>query len=149
MKSTTKPSKPKSFTIFDFINSIINTKENWKSFTSEQQKTFNNYLIHKFLSMNPKYIEVVNYIQSLNIDNSQKIYEIYCYMIPKSKNTYSPYIKSTNKTSTPETAKLVAEYFECSLTEAEEYISLTDSKWLENILAAKGVDDKQIKKLIK
>jgi hypothetical protein len=149
MKSTIKQPKPKSFTIFDFIKAIIDTKPEWKSFTPEQQKTFNNYLVHKFLSMNPKYIEIVNYIQGLNIDSSQKLYEVYCFMIPKSKNTYSPYIKSTNKTSTPETSKLVAEYFECSLTEAEEYISLTDSKWLENILVAKGVDEKQVNKLLK
>ena len=149
MKSTTKQPKPKSFTIFDFIKAIIDTKQDWDSFTPEQKKTFNNYMIHKFLSMNPKYIEIVNYIQGLNFKDSQKLYEVYCFMIPKSKNTYSPYIKSTTKKASPEVAQHVAEYFECSLTEAEGYISLTDAKWLENILTVKGVDEKEIKKLLK
>jgi hypothetical protein len=149
MKSTTKPSKPKLFTIFDFVKAIIDTKQDWDTFTPEQKKTFNNYMIHKFLSMNPKYIETVNYIQGLNFKDNQKLYEVYCFMIPKSKNTYSPYIKSNTKKVSLEASQQVAEYFECSLTEAEEYISLTDTKWLENILATKGVDDKQVKKLLK
>ena len=149
MKSTTKQPKPKSFTIFDFVKAIIDTKQDWDTFTPEQKKTFNNYMIHKFLSMNPKYIEIVNYIQGLNFKDNQKLYEVYCFMIPKSKNTYSPYIKSNTKKASPEAAQQVAEYFECSLTEAEGYISLTDAKWLENILTTKGVDEKNIKKLLK
>lgn len=148
MSNTTK-TKPKSFTIFDFIKAIIDTKPNWESFTPEQQKQFNNFMIHKFLSMNPKYIEIVNYIQGLNFQSSKKLYEVYCFMIPKSKNTYSPYIKSNTKTASTEVLTHVAEYFKCSTTEASEYINLTDEKWLENILVTKGVDEKEIKKLLK
>jgi len=147
MKNTTKQSK--QFSIFDFIKAIINTKPSWESFSPSEQKQFNNFMIHKFLSMNPKYIEIVNYIQGLNIKESKRLYEVYCFMIPQSKNTYSPYIKSNVKKSSPEVAKHVSEYFECSLMEAEEYISLTDKKWLENILTAKGIDEKELKKLLK
>ena len=147
MKSTTKQSK--SFTIFDWIKAVIDTKPSWETFSSEQQKQFNNFMIHRFLSMNPKYIEVVNYIQGLNIQDNKKLYEVYCFMIPQSKNTYSAYIKSNMKKSSPEVAQHVAEYFECSVSEADEYISLTDKKWLENILTTKGIDEKEIKQLIK
>jgi hypothetical protein len=147
MKNTTKQSK--SFGIFDFIKSIIDSKQPWDTFHQEHRKQFNPYMVHRFLSMNPKYLDIVNYIQGLNIQDSKKLYEVYCFMIPQSKNTYSPYIKSTSKNVTPEATKYVAEYFECSLKEAEEYISFTDKKWLENILTAKGTDEKQIKKLIK
>ena len=147
MKRTTKQSK--SFTMFDFIKAIIDTKLPWETFNPEQQKQFNKYMIHRLLSMNPKYIEVVNYIQGLNIQDSKKLYEVYCFMIPQSKNTYSAYIKSNTKNASPEVAQHVAEYFECSVSEAEEYILLTDKKWLENILTTKGIDEKEIKKLIK
>jgi len=147
MKNTT--TKSKSFSIFDWIKAIIDTKPSWETFKSEQQKQFNNYMIHRFLSMNPKYIEIVNYVQGLNIQDSKKLYEVYCFMIPQSKNTYSAYIKSNTKNALPETAQHVAEYFECSVNEAEEYISLTDKKWLENILTTKGIDEKEIKKLLK
>lgn len=148
MKSTTT-SKAKTFTIFDFLKAIIDTKPSWDSFNPEQQKLFNGYMINKFLSMNPKYIDIVNYVQGLNIKDNKRMYEVYCWMIPKSKNTYSPFIKSTNKKSSPEAAQHIAEYFKCSTVEAEEYISLTDKVWLENILATKGIDEKEIKKLIK
>jgi hypothetical protein len=147
MKSTTKQSK--QFSVFDWIKAIIDTKPSWDLFNPEQQKQFNNYMIHRFLSMNPKYIEVVNYVQGLNLSESKKLYEVYCFMIPQSKNTYSAYIKSNTKKASPEVAQHVAEYFECSVSEAEEYISLTDKKWLENILTTKGIDEKEIKKLIK
>lgn len=147
MKSTTKQSK--QFSIFDWIKVIIDTKSNWEAFTLDQHKQFNNFMIHRFLSMNPKYIEIVNQIQSLNIKDSKKLYEVYRYMIPQSRNTYSAYIKSNVKKALPEITQHVAEYFECSTSEAEEYISLTDKKWLENILVAKGIDEKIIKKLIK
>ena len=147
MKNTTKQSK--SFSIFDFVKSIIDTKQPWDTFHQEHRKQFNPYMVHRFLSMNPKYLDIVNYVQGLNIQDSKKLYEVYCFMIPQSKNTYSTYIKSNTKKASPEVTQYVAEYFECSLKEAEEYINLTDTKWLENILTAKGTDEKQIKQLIK
>ena len=149
MKPTTT-SKSKTFTIFDFLKAIIDTKPTFETFTVEQKKAFDKYMIHRFLSMNPKYIDVVNYIQGLNIQDSKKLYEVYCFMIPQSKNTYSAYIKSNvKKTSSPEVIQHVSEYFKCSTSEASEYINLTDEKWLENILVNSGVDEKQVKKLIK
>jgi hypothetical protein len=147
MKSTTKQSK--SFTIFDWIKNIILYKKNWEEYSEEEKKVWNSFMIHRLLSMNPKYIEVVNYVQGLNLKDNKKLYEVYCFMIPQSKNTYSAYIKSNTKKASPEVAQHVAEYFECSVSEAEEYISLTDKKWLENILTAKGIDEKEIKKLLK
>jgi hypothetical protein len=100
--------------------------------------------------MNPKYVEVVNYVQGLNIKDNKKLYEVYCWMIPKSKNTYSPYIRSTSKKSiSPELSKHVSEYFECSLGEADEYISLLRKEGVEDILIKKGIEEKEIKKLLK
>ncbi len=150
MKNTTKPSKPKSFSVFEFIKAVIETKQSWDTFNLEQQKIFNGYMLNRFLSMNPKYIEIVNYVQGLNIKENKKIYEVYCWMIPKSKNSYSPYIKSTTKKSIdPELLRHVSEYFECSLGEADEYISLLRKEGVEDILIKKGLDDKEIKKLVK
>ena len=144
MKNTTK-----QFNIFDFIKAIIDTKPEWNSFTPDQQKQFNNYMINKFLSMNPKYIEIVNYVQGLNIKESRRLYEVYRFMIPQSKNTYSPYIKSSTKKYLPELLKHIAEHFECSTKEAEEYIQLMDSSWTKDILVNRGIDEKEIKKLVK
>jgi Golgi nucleoside diphosphatase len=142
--------KTKTYSIFDIIKEIIDTKSPWDSFTPDQQKLFNGYMINKFLSMNAKYIEVVNYVQGLNIKDSKKLYEVYCWMIPQSKNTYSPFIKSTTKKLySPELLKHISEQFECATSEAEEYIQMVDKEWLDEILTSRGVDEKEIKKLLK
>lgn len=143
------PIKINKPTLFNWIKNIILYKKNWEEYSEEEKKVWNSFIVHRLLSMNPKYVEVVNYVQSLNLKESKKLYEVYCYMIPKSKNTYSAYIKSTTKKSSPEVNKYVAEYFECSSSEAEEYISYTDKKWLENILIAKGIDEVKIKNILK
>lgn len=150
MKSTIKQSKPKQFSIFDFVKAIIDTKPSWDTFTPEQQKMFSGYMINKFLSMNVKYIDIINYVQGLNVKENRKLYEIYCFLIPQSKNTYSPFIKSTTKSLVlPELTKYISEHFECSTSEAEEYIQMTDKDFVEDILVKRGLDDKEIKKLLK
>jgi hypothetical protein len=142
--------KDKIYTIFDLTKGIIDTKPSWDSLSPDKQKVFNGYMVNKILSMNSKYIEVVNYVQGLNIKDSKKLYEVYCWMIPQSKNTYSPFFKSTTKKLySPELLKHISEQFECATSEAEEYIQMTDKKWLEEILTSRGVDEKEIKKLIK
>lgn len=148
MSNTTKQSK--SFSVFDFVKAIIDTKQSWESFTPEQQKQFNKFMVNKVLSMNRKYIDVVNYVQKLNIENNKKIYDVYCWMIPQSKNTYSQFIKAASKKSTPdELLNHVKEYFECSIKEAEEYVQLMENEYIVNVLTSRGVDEKEIKKLIK
>lgn len=148
MKNTIKQSKPKQFTIFDWLKAIIDTKPNWDTFTPEQQKLFNGFMINKFLSMNPKYIEIVNYVQGLFVKDSKKIYEIYCWMIPQSKNTYSPYIKSNKTKISVEVIPYISRYFECSSYESAEYLQLTDKDWITDILTQQGVDEKTISSYI-
>ena len=58
---------------FDFIKAIIETKPKWETFTFDQQKQFNSFMINRFLSTNKKYLEIVNYVQSLNIKENKKI----------------------------------------------------------------------------
>jgi hypothetical protein len=143
-----KQAKSSQFTIFDWVKSIIDTKPSWDSFNQEQQKLFNGFMINKILSMNPKYIDIVNYVQGLNIQDNRKIYEVYCWFIPQSKNTYSPFIKSKNKeTINDELLSKISQYFECSLNEAKEYISMLDKNIIKEILEKFGMDDKEIKKL--
>jgi hypothetical protein len=36
--------------LFDWLNQITLYKKEWDSFTEEEQKTFNNYMITRFLS---------------------------------------------------------------------------------------------------
>ena len=54
-------------TIFDWIGQILVDKKPWDSFTGEEQKTFNAFIINRWLSMDEEFIEVVNYFQKYSI----------------------------------------------------------------------------------
>ena len=93
-------------------------------------------------------IDVVNYIQKINPQSKKQIYSIYREMIPK-KKTYLKYIKNENKRNYQELAEYVAEYLECSLGEADEYIDILQEHGVRGILWKMGVDDDETEKLIK
>jgi dsDNA-binding SOS-regulon protein len=134
--------------IFDFLKQITYEKQPWDSFTEEDKASFNPYLIHRFLSMNPEYIEFVNLIQSIPYTEKEKIYKLYLYMIPK-KNMFLKYIKSNRVKIKDELLNHLASYYECSLREADEYYHMLHNDTIKGILKKRGVEDKEIKKLLK
>jgi len=134
--------------IFDWLKQITYEKQSWDSFTEEDKTSFNPYLIHRFLSMNPEYIEFVNLIQNIPYTEKEKIYKLYLYMIPK-KNMFLKYIKSNRTKTKEELLQHIASHYECSLREAYEYYHMHHSDTIKNILKKRGVDDKEIKKLLK
>jgi len=134
--------------IFDWLKQITYEKQSWDSFTEEDKTSFNPYLIHRFLSMNPEYIEFVNLIQNIPYTEKEKIYKLYLYMIPK-KNMFLKYIKSNRTKTKEELLQHIASHYECSLREVYEYYHMHHSDTIKNILKKRGVDDKEIKKLLK
>lgn len=142
-----KEPKVKEFSIFDWLKCIIDTKPKWESFTPEQHKLFNNYMVNKFLSMNPNYIEIVNYVQGIPNLTSEKLYKIYSDLIPQNKRTYSPFIKAKSEKMS-DVVEYISKYYNCSLREANDYLELFNSDEIKTILTAQGLDEKQIKKLI-
>ena len=135
-------------TIFDFLKEITSNKSKWESFTEEEKASFNPHMMHRLLSMNPEYIEFVNLVQTFPYSDKEKIYNIYLYMIPK-KNMFHKYIKSSKKKKQESLLKHVASYYECSLGEAEEYIDILRETGVKSILTKLGVEEKEIKKLLK
>jgi hypothetical protein len=134
--------------IFDWLNQITYEKQPWNSFTEEDKKSFEPYMIHRFLSMNPEYIEFVNLVQTFPYTDKEKIYNIYLYMIPK-KKMFLKYIKSSTKKRQEKLLGYVASYYECSLGEANEYIDILRENGVKDILNKMGVDEKEQKKLLK
>jgi len=134
--------------IFDWLKQITYEKQSWDSFTEEDKASFNPYMIHRFLSMNPDYIEFVNLIQNIPYTEKEKIYNLYLYMIPK-KNMFLKYIKSTRAKTREELLQHLASHYECSLREADEYYHMLHNDTIKGILKKRGVDDKEIKKLLK
>ena len=134
--------------IFDWLKQITLEKQPWNSFTEEDKASFSPYMIHRFLSMNSEYIEFVNLVQTIPYTEKEKIYTLYLCMVPK-KNVFLKYIKSSKTKRQELLLKYIASYYECSLGEAEEYIDLIGSTGVRGILVKLGVEEKEIKKLLK
>ena len=148
MKRTIKKEVNKKLTIFDWLKEITYNKSPWNSFTEEDKESFNPYLIHRFLSMNPDYVDFVNTVQTVPYTNKERVYNIYLYTIPK-KDMWLKYIKSTKTKTKEELLNHLASYYECSLHEADEYYHMHHNDTIKSILKKKGIDDKEIKKLLK
>lgn len=137
----------KKMSIFDWIKEIQTTKRPWNYFNETDKNEFNPYMVCKFLSMNPDFVQLVNFVQKIPYDK-EKYYNIFKEFIPQGYS-YSPYIKS-KKEEVPEIIiSSITKYYECSFKEAIEYISLLGVEGVQEILQAVGIDEKQIKKLIK
>jgi hypothetical protein len=135
-------------TIFNWLEQITYDKKDWKSFTEDQQSSFNSYMVHRFLSMYEGYIDITNVVQKFPYTEKEAIYNTYRSMIPK-KKMFLKYIKSTRK-KTPDSLLIhIADYFTCGLGEAEEFTYILRKEGVENILSQSGIEEKEIKKLIK
>jgi type I restriction-modification system DNA methylase subunit len=134
--------------IFDWLKAINNTKPPVESFTSKDWEVWNSYMIHRFISMNPDYIEIVNYVQDLPPQEKRMIYNVYKEFIPKN-NKWNKYIKSKTKEPNKELIEHLRDYLKCSSKEAKEAITLLDNTKISRILSNRGLETKEIKKILK
>ena len=118
--------------LFDWLNEITFSKRPWDSFTDEDKEAFNVFMIHRFVSMDSAYIDVVNMIQRYPNCTRKQVYNFYCDVLPK-KKTFFRYIKPSNKWD-KEILSKVADYYKISIREAKECISSLTDDYLNKIL---------------
>ena len=135
-------------TIFQWLNEITLYKSSPEEFSQESWDKWNSYMIHRYLSMDINYIDIVNYVQKVNPQSKKEMYTIYREMIPK-KKVYLKYVKNQNKRNYQELAEYIAEYLECGLGEADEYIPILQEHGVRGILWKMGVEEDETEKLIK
>ena len=135
-------------TLFDWLNEITFNKRDWSSFSEDQRESFNSYMIHRYVSMYIGYVELANIAQKLPLNEKEKIYNIYKTMLPK-KKMFLKYVKKQNKNTYEDLLQYVADYYQCSLGEAEEYIDIIREAGVRGILWEMGVNEKETDKLIK
>jgi len=134
--------------LFDWLKEINYKKSPVDSFTNKDWDEFNAYMVHRFLSMNPDFLELVNEVQSLPPTDKQQIYSIYKEYIPKN-NKWSKYVKSTVKPRNKDLIQYLTNYFQLSTREIKEYLQFLEDKEVIKILSQLGIEDKEIKKLLK
>ncbi|MDC6464846.1 hypothetical protein PQZ39_00280 [bacterium] len=134
--------------LFDWLKEINNKKSPVNSFTQEDWDNWNSYMVHRFLSMDPDLLELVNEVQKLPPTDKKKIYSIYKEFIPKN-NKWNKYIKSTLKQRNKELIEYLKGYFQLSTREVKEYRELLGDEEILRILSQLGIDNKSAKKLLK
>jgi hypothetical protein len=137
-------------TLFDHINAIyIDQKKNYFSGLDDGEKrTYSNYMVNRFLSMNIHQLPLVNEIQKYTLP-SDVHYLFFATTIPRGKQ-YNKYVKAAKETKYEDwLIDLVAGHYCVSQDEAKSYLDIyyNDGKQALRELCEKyGVDPKVIKK---
>jgi len=132
--------------LFGHLNNLIYKNKKWNDFTEEERKTFNIYMINKFISMNPSYTGVVDMLQRYTGDlNQETVFNFYYNFLPKQK-MYFKYIKGNKTEKDDQNLEILSKYFECSLSQAAEYFNLLSEENIQDILNKYGFEQPTIKK---
>ena len=91
----------KKKSLFDHINQItsVQNPNYWDEISDEDKKSWSNYMVHRFLSMNMDWIELVNELQKYNL-KPKELYKLYTNVIPKGKH-WLKYVKGEKKMNYP------------------------------------------------
>ena len=137
-------------TLFDHINEIYQSqKKNYFSGLDDGEKrTYSNYMVNRFLSMNIHQLPLVNEIQKYNLP-SDVHYLFFATTIPRGKQ-YNKYVKSKNETKYEGwLVTLVSKHFTVSESEAMMYLDIYYGEHkdaLRSLCEGYGIDNKTLKK---
>ena len=136
-------------TLFDWLNQILLHKKDWKDFSETEQKTFNTFMINRFLSMSEDFVDAVNICQEHTFQMEDKdVYNLYKNLIPKQKK-FLRYIKGKKDKYPKKLLQFLAEHFQVSQREIIKYMSLLTKQDIEYLGKYYGKNKKQIKEMIK
>ena len=134
--------------IWDWLKQINYIKADPNSFSDKDWELWNSYMIHRFMSMNLDFLELVNEAQKLPPTSKKEIYSIYREYVPKN-NKWNKYIKSNIKKHNDKLLIHLSEYWECSRNEVREYLNFLGDDEVLRILTSIGLNQKEIKPLLK
>jgi hypothetical protein len=142
-------------TLFDHLNAITDKKDPkyWDTLDESERKTWSNYMILRFLSMKPEWIELIADIQPYLQEAPPKaMYLCLIGLIPKTR-AFLKYMKPASSEKYEDwIIELICKYYNVSKLQAEEYYLIlyqtTSGKThIKEIAEAYGTDPKQITKL--
>ena len=145
----------KTKTLFDHIKAVtsIQDPKYWDTLEEGDKKTWSNYMIHRFLSMNKDWIEVLSEIQPYTqVLEPKQLYLALIGIIPKGRH-FLKYTKGKGEAKYESfLIELLTKEFLCSKKEAIEYCEIfyATREGRENvkyICEKYGIEKKQITKL--
>lgn len=141
--------------LFDHINAITSEQDPkyFDKLTEEDLKSWSNFMINRFLSMKPDWVELVATLLPLTQTLQPKeMYKLYINLIPKGKH-YLKYIKGKGEDKYEDfLIELMKKDYLCSERQALDYIevlyaSREGREHMKYVCEKYGVDKKQITKL--
>ena len=121
--------------------------------SEEDLKTWSNFMINRFLSMKPEWVELIASILPLTQTLSPKeMYSLYINVIPKGKY-FLKYIKGKSEDKYEQfIVDLLKKEYDCSENQAIDYLEVLYStregrEYLKYVCEKYGIDKKQITKL--
>lgn len=117
----------KKKTLFDHIKQITSTSDTkyYDNLSEEDKKTFNVYMINRFLSMNSNWIEMVNEIQKYSQYLKQRgTLKVYNEIIPK-RYIFLKYVKpKKQKDYNQQVINILKKYYELGDFQIKEYYDI-------------------------
>jgi len=134
---------------FDFLKILHNKNKKWQDFNDEEKKAFNVFIVNKALSFNPEYLNLVNTIQKYTNGylTPKEVFKVYSDFLP-TKFRFYKWIKG-KKDLNKELLTHLSELFETSNRESQDMVGLLSKSELKEVLQKKGIEKKEITKLLK
>lgn len=141
--------------LFDHIRAITNEQDPnyFTNLSEEDLKSWSNFMINRFLSMKPEWVELIATILPLTQTlEPAEMYKLYINIIPKG-NHFLKYTKGKSEEKYEDfVVDLIKNEYLCSERQANEYLEVLYStregrENIKYICEKYGVDKKQITKL--
>lgn len=140
----------KKMDLFGFINAIYmdQTSQFFDNLSDgdKKQYRYSRYMIHRFLSMNPHYLPLVNELQKYSQIPDRSHYLFLANIVPRGRQFYK-YIKGSKEEKYESwLVELIAKHYNVSKNEAIQYIEILnkkDKKELKVICEMYGIDMKK------
>ena len=135
-------------TPFDFLKLVHDKKIKWEDLNEDEQKTYNKFIINRALGFNNNMLDIVNRLQGYDVTPKESFK--YYQSMTGDKFRFNKWIKGNKEKSfNPELLLKIAGYLECSKKQASEYLNILSKKETKSLLKHIGLQDSEIKKLMK
>ena len=117
--------KIKKKSLFDHVNAVTSQQHPnyWDEISDDDKKSWSNYMINRFLSMKPEWIDFVNEVQKYPLQ-PRELYKVYIDILPRKKQ-WLKYIKGDKKMKYPKWVyEIVSKHLQCSIREAGDAVDM-------------------------
>ncbi len=141
--------------LFDHLNAVTQYQnpDYWDTLSTEDKKTYSDYMVNRFLSMKMEWVDFVNDVQKYwDVLTPREHYKVYADMLPRGRQ-FLKYIKKDKDMNLPKWfMEIFCRHYECSAVQVKGYLEtllLTEQGTLEirEILTKHGVEPKKWREL--